>query len=682
MVNPLLQEWETPYEVPPFHLIKSFHFKPAIIEAIRSAALEIDRITENPEFPSFENSVAELDRSGEKLGQIAAILFNLNSAETSKKLQSITQEISPLLARFSNDVTLNEKLFSRIRSVFEKMDTLGLSSEQRMLVEKKYREFVHGGAGLSEKDKSRFREISEELSKLTLRFEENVLDETNSFELHITDHDDLLGLPEDIAEMASIEAVKRNKEGWVFTLNYPSYIPFMQYSERRELREKMLKAYSSRAFHNNKKDNRSLVSRIVNLRLETAKLLGFSSYAAMILGDRMAENPEKVESFLEGLYSASNNAAIRDFENVKEFASGLGFIDKVERWDWSYYSEKLKKARYNIDDEILKPYFSLDKVKEAIFGLASRLYGLKFRRNDTIPVYHKEVIAYEVFEKDNSPAAILYLDFHPRKGKNGGAWMTAYREQRIDNRKRIMPLISIVSNFSRPTTTNPSLLTFNELTTFLHEFGHALHGMLSKCTYESLSGTNVARDFVELPSQFMENWAFEKDWLDTWAVHFKTGSKISDEIITKIREASTFNEGYACNRQIGFSFLDMAWHSITRQFRGDISDFERSAMMKTELFPLNKSMNMSCSFTHLFGGGYAAGYYGYKWAEVLDADAFNFFRESGIFNPEVAESFRKNILEKGESDKPMNLYVKFRGREPSMDAFLERSGLKEQPLNR
>jgi peptidyl-dipeptidase Dcp len=321
-------------------------------------------------------------------------------------------------------------------------------------------------------------------------------------------------------------------------------------------------------------------------------------------------------------------------------------------------------------------------VKEAIFGLASRLYGLKFRRNDTIPVYHKEVIAYEVFEKDNSPAAILYLDFHPRKGKNGGAWMTAYREQRIDNRKRIMPLISIVSNFSRPTTTNPSLLTFNELTTFLHEFGHALHGMLSKCTYESLSGTNVARDFVELPSQFMENWAFEKDWLDTWAVHFKTGSKIPDEIITKIREASTFNEGYACNRQIGFSFLDMAWHSITRQFRGDISDFERSAMMKTELFPLNKSMNMSCSFTHLFGGGYAAGYYGYKWAEVLDADAFNFFRESGIFNPEVAESFRKNILEKGESDKPMNLYVKFRGREPSMDAFLERSGLKEQPLNR
>jgi peptidyl-dipeptidase Dcp len=678
MTNPLLQDWETPHGVPPFNLIKTDHFKPAIVEAIRSATMEIERITENPDLPSFDNSVAELDRIGEKLNRIAVILFNLNSAETSRKLQSAAQEISPLLTRFSNDVTLNEKLFSRIRSVFEKMDTLPLSKEQQMLLEKKYRGFVLGGAMLNEKDKSRFREISEELSTLTLRFEENVLDETNSFELHITDQDDLQGLPESITDMASMEAIKRNKPGWVFTLNYPSYIPFMQYSEKRDLRENMLKAYSSRAFRNNKKDNRSLVSRIVNHRLETAMLLGFSNYAEMVLGDRMADNPRKVESFLEDLYSASHNAAIRDFENLKVFASGMGFKDKIERWDWAYFSEKLKKAMYNIDDEILKPYFPLEKVKEAIFGLASRLYGLRFSRNDAIPVYHKEVIAYEVFEHDNSPAAILYLDFHPRKGKNGGAWMTAFREQRMDKGKRLMPLISIVSNFSRPTKTNPSLLSFNELTTFLHEFGHALHGMLSKCTYESLSGTNVARDFVELPSQFMENWAFEKDWLDTWAVHFRTGRKIPDEIIKKIREASTFNEGYACNRQIGFSFLDMAWHTITKPFGGDISEFEESAMMKTELFTLNRSLNMSCSFTHLFGGGYAAGYYGYKWAEVLDADAFRFFRESGIFNPEVAESFRKNILEKGESDKPMNLYVKFRGREPSMDAFLERSGLKEE----
>jgi peptidyl-dipeptidase Dcp len=676
MLNPLLQKWETPYGTPPFHLINTDHFKPAIVEAIRSASFEIDRITENTELPSFENSVAALDLCAEKLGQISAVLFNLNSAETSKELQSASQEISPLLARFSNDITLNEKLFSRIKTVFDGKDTLGLSKEQLMLMEKKYRGFVLGGAGLNEQDKSRFREISEELSKLTLKFEENVLNETNSFELYITDHHDLAGLPEDIAIMASLEAGNRKKEGWVFTLNYPSYIPFMQYSEKRELREKMLKAYSSRAFHNDEKDNRSLVSRIVNLRLETAKLLGFRHYAEMVLRDRMAENPEKVESFLQDLYSASHNAAIRDFEKVKGFASDLGHTEKIERWDWAYYSEKLKKARYDIDDETLKPYFSLEIVRDAIFGLASRLYGLRFNKNESIPVYHNEVIAYEVFYRDNSPAGILYLDFHPRQGKNGGAWMTAFREQRMEGGNRIMPLISIVSNFSRPTLTSPSLLTFNELTTFLHEFGHALHGMLSQCTYESLSGTNVARDFVELPSQFMENWAFEQEWLDTWAVHFRTGEKIPHEIIKRIRDVSTFNEGYACNRQLGFSFLDMAWHKITDPFDGDINDFECRSMLKTELFPKSDSLNMSCSFTHLFGGGYAAGYYGYKWAEVLDADAFHYFRQQGIFNPEVADSFRKNILEKGESDRPMNLYVKFRGREPSMDAFLERSGLK------
>lgn len=676
MLNPLLQKWETPYGTPPFQIINTDHFKPAIEEAIKSASYEIDSITENPETPSFENSVAALDLCAEKLGQISAVLFNLNSAETSKELQSATQEISPLLARFSNYITLNEKLFSRIKAVFDAKDTLGLRKEQLMLVEKKYRGFILGGAGLKEKDKSRFREISEELSKLTLMFEENVLNETNSFELQITDHHDLAGLPEDIVVMASMEAGKRKKEGWVFTLNYPSYIPFMLYSENRELREKMFKAYGSRAFHNDEKDNRSLVSKIVNLRLETAKLLGFRNYAEMVLGDRMAENPEKVESFLEDLYSASHNAAIHDFEKVKGFASDLGHTDKIERWDWAYYSEKLKKARYDIDDETLKPYFSLEIVRDAIFGLASSLYGLQFSKNDKIPVYHHEVTAYEVFDRNNSTTGILYLDLHPREGKNGGAWMAAFREQRMEREIRVIPLISIVSNFSRPTLTNPSLLTFTELITFLHEFGHALHGLLSQCTYESLSGTNVARDFVELPSQFMENWAFEQEWLDTWAVHFRTGEKIPSEIIKRIREASTFNEGYACNRQIGFSFLDMAWHTITVPFEGDIKDFERRSMLKTELFPISDSINMSCSFTHLFGGGYAAGYYGYKWAEVLDADAFHYFREQGIFNPEVADSFRKNILEKGESDKPMNLYVKFRGREPSMDAFLERSGLK------
>lgn len=677
MKNPLLERWDTPYETPPFNLIEVDHFKPAIGEAIRSAADEINEISDNKEPPSFDNTVAALELCGEKLGRISSVLFNLNSAETSKELQAAVLDISPLLTRFSNDITLNEKLFSRIKAVFESMDSLELNREQQMLLIKRYRSFILGGASLIGKDRLRFREISEDLSMLTLKFEENVLNETNAFELHLTEFQDLAGLPEDIIEMAAMEAQKRNMEGWIFTLNYPSYIPFMQYSEIRELREKMLRAYSSRAFHNDERDNRSLVSKIVNLRLETAQLLNFRNYAEMVLGDRMAENPAKVESFLEELHNASHSAALRDFKNVEDFAAKLGLNGKIERWDWAFYSEKFKKARYDIDDKLLKPYFPLEKVEEAIFGLASRLYGLRFERNDQIPVYHDEVKTWEVYDKDDLILAVLYLDFHPRSGKNGGAWMASFREQRKEKDARIIPLVSIVSNFARYTRSQPSLLTFNELTTFLHEFGHALHGMLSQCTYESLSGTNVARDFVELPSQFMQNWTYEKEWLDTWAVHYITGEKLPYEVIERIREASTFNEGYACNRQLGFGLLDMAWHTINEPFKGDINDFESSAMIKTGLFPKNESLNMSCSFTHLFGGGYAAGYYGYKWAEVLDADAFKFFRESGIFNPDVADSFRSNILERGESDKPMDLYIKFRSREPSMDAFLERSGLKK-----
>ena len=676
MVNPLLESWGTPHETPPFNLIEINHYKPAIDEAIKIAAEEITRISENPEPPTFENSVAALDNCGEKLGQVTAILFNLNSAETSKELMAEAQDISPVLTRFSNDITLNEKLFSRIKVLFESKDKPGLSREQEMLLDKKYRSFILGGAGLKENDRNRFREISENLSKLTLKFEENVLDETNAFELHITEKKDLAGLPEDIIETAAREAGNRSKVGWVFTLHSPSYIPFMQYSERRELREKMLKAYSSRAFHNDIKDNRSLVTSIVNLRLETAKMLGFKNYAEMVLGDRMAEEPARVVTFLEELFTASRKAALRDHINIADFASENGHNGKIERWDWAYFSEKLKKVRYDIDDEVLKPYFSLDSVREAIFGLASRLFGLEFKAVDEIPVYHTEVSTWEVYNEESSLTAILYLDLHPRKGKSGGAWMTSFREQKTEDNKRIVPLISIVSNFARPSLTKPSLLTFNEVTTFLHEFGHALHGMLSQCTYESLAGTNVARDFVELPSQLMENWAFEKEWLDTFAVHYKTGEKIPFEMIQKIKDASAFNEGYACNRQLGFAFLDMAWHTITEPFDGEINDFEESALARTELFPWSDTLNMSCSFTHLFGGGYAAGYYGYKWAEVLDADAFQFFRESGIFNKLVADSYRKNILESGGSDKPMNLYLKFRGKEPSIDAFLERSGLK------
>lgn len=683
MTNPFLEKWNTPYETPPFHLIETGHYRQAVDEALKTAYSELDAITGNNESPTFENTVAALENCGENLGKISAVLFNLNSAETSKELQSTAQEISQLLTRFSNDITLNDNLFRRIKSIYNSKDTHGYATDQLMLIEKQYRNFVLGGAGLDNGVRKRFREISEELSELTLKFEENVLNETNAFELHITDEGDLQGLPADIRESASAEAENRKKEGWIFTLKYPSYVPFMQYCVKRELREKMYRAYNSRAFHNNENDNRSLVTRIVNLRLEIAKMLGFSNYAGMTLGDRMAENPEKVNTFLETLLEACHSSAVRDFNNVVDFASKSGHNVSFKPWDWSFFSEKLKKAKYDFDDETLRPYFQLENVQEAIFGLASRLYGLKFIRNYLVPVYNDEVSVWEVYDTDDTILSLLYLDYYPRPGKSGGAWMTSYREQKKQDGKRIIPLISIVTNFSRPSGSKPSLLTFNELTTFLHEFGHSLHGMLSQCTYESLSGTNVARDFVELPSQFMENWAFEHEWLDSWAVHYQTGEKIPSAIIEKIKKASTFNEGYACDRQLGFGFIDMAWHTISEPFGNEVNDFEKAATARTRLFPEVEDTNMSCSFTHIFGGGYAAGYYGYKWAEVIDADAFRFFKDSGVFNSEIAESFRRNILEKGGTAKPMYLYKQFRGKEPDIDAFLERSGLKEtvEPRN-
>jgi peptidyl-dipeptidase Dcp len=675
MNNPLLQEWKTPFGTPPFDLIETIHYKPAIEEAIRFATGEIKSITDNSELPVFENTIAALDRAGETLGRITSVLFNLNSADTGKALQEVAQEVSPLLTRFSNDITLNEKLFQRIRVVFESKETAGLTTEQKILTERKFRNFILGGAALKEEEKRRFREISEEMATLSLKFEENVLEETNSFELQITDRNDLAGLPDSIIEMASIEAEKRKKQGWIFTLHFPSYVPFMQYSERRDLRAKMLKAYSSRAFRSNEFDNTQNTLRLANLRIEIANMLGFSTFAEMILGDRMADSPEKVENFLEELYEASKSAALRDFEHIRSFAESTGHTDSIERYDWAYYSEKLKKKLYSIDDEILKPYFSLEKVETAVLGLATTLYGIRFVSNNIIPVYNPEVKTFEVYDYDDTFLSVLYIDYHPRKGKNGGAWMTSYRDQKNENGNEVRPLISIVANFTRPSETRPSLLSFSELTTFLHEFGHALHGMLTKCAYESVSGTNVARDFVELPSQFMENFAFEKEWLDTWAMHYLTGEIIPDEFISKIKEASTFNEGYACYRQLGFGFLDMAWHTIIKPVEKNISDFESEAMARTELFPPIEGLNMSVSFGHIFGGGYAAGYYGYKWAEVLDADAFSYFGETGIFNHETATSFRKNILEKGGTEKPHDLYLRFRGKEPSIKALLKRSGL-------
>jgi peptidyl-dipeptidase Dcp len=675
MTNPFLQNWNTPFGSPPFDKIDLSHYKPAIIEAISSAAKEIEAITDCPEPPDFRNTIVALERSGETIGKIASVLFNLNSAETSKELQAIAQDISPMLTRFSNDITLNKKLFKRISNIYESLEDSGLTTEQRILVERKQRNFILGGAALKDDQEKRFREISEELATLSLKFDENVLEETNSFELHLTDKGELAGLPENIVEMAAMEASSRGKEGWLFTLHFPSYMPFMQYSEKRELREKMHRAYASRGFRGNEYDNSDNIIKIVNLRLEIANILGFSNFAEMTLGDRMAENQTKVEKFLKELYQASGPAALRDFENAGKFASECGHSGSFERWDWAYYSEKLKKKLFDIDDEILKPYFRLENVEKAIFDLASSLYGIRFVPTSAVPLYHKEVKTWEVYDSDNSFLALFYADYHPRPGKSGGAWMTSYRDQQKSEDVDIRPLISIVGNFTRPSETRPSLLSFSELTTFLHEFGHALHGILTKCTYESLSGTSVARDFVELPSQFMENFAFEKKWLDTWAEHYQTGAKIPDEMIQKIKEASTFNEGYGCFRQLGFAFLDMAWHTIVKPLDTGITDFETRVAGKTELFPLIAGTCISTGFGHIFGGGYAAGYYGYKWAEVLDADAFSYFTETGIFNRETAISFRRNILEKGGTEKPIDLYILFRGKEPSLEAFLKRSGL-------
>jgi peptidyl-dipeptidase Dcp len=675
MINPLLHAWDTPFGSPPFDKIHISHYKPAIRAAIRIASAEIKAITHNAEPPDFNNTIAALEKSGELIGKITSVLFNLNSAETSKELQAIAQEVSPLLTRFSNDITLNKKLFRRIRQIFETRENIGLNTEQKMLVEKKQRNFILGGAGLKVNERKRFREISEELATLSLKFDENVLEETNSFELHLTDKNDLAGLPENIIEMASTVASSRGKKGWIFTLHFPSYIPFMQYSGKRELRRKMLTAFSSRGFRGNGSDNRDIIINIVNLRLEISKILGFNNYAAMTLGDRMADTQSKVEEFLRDLYDAAKPAALRDHDNVSRFASEYGHTGSLERWDWAYYSEKLKKKLFDINDEILKPYFRLENAEKAIFELAMSLYGIRFAQSTSIPVYHKEAKTYEVYDSDNSFLAILYVDYHPRTGKSGGAWMTSFRDQRNSEGSDIRPLISIVANFTRPSETRPSLLSFSELTTFLHEFGHALHGMMSKCTYESLSGTNVARDFVELPSQFMENFAYEKDWLYTWASHYQTGEKIPDEIIGKIKEASAFNEGYSCFRQLGFAFLDMAWHTTDKPVETNISDFETGVSGKTELFPAIDGTSISASFAHIFGGGYAAGYYGYKWAEVLDADAFSLFTERGIFNKETAISFRNNILEKGGTENPAELYRRFRGQEPSLEAFLRRSGL-------
>lgn len=676
--NPLLQDWPTPFGIPPFNLIRPEHFKPAVEEAISIAGKEIDDIVSNPAEPDFRNTIEAIEEAGSLLSRITPVLFNLNSSDTTPELQNAAREVSPVLTAFSNDILLNPALFARVKSVYEKRDSLDLNQEEMILLYRKYRNFIRGGAGLAENDKERFRAITVELSTLSLRFEENILAETNDFTLHLTSEEDLSGLPEGVREAASALAGEKGMGGWLFTLHAPSFVPFMQYADRRDLREKLFRAYSRRAFRGNEHDNRELVFRITELRLEMARLLGYSNYAAYALEERMASTPEKVNRFLRTLLEASLPAGNRDLGDIEEYAARHGHEGRLERWDWAYWSEKLRMERFSIDDEALRPYMPLDKVREAVLGLATRLYGLSFLENRSIPVYNEEVSAFEVHDGERGLIAILMLDFHPRKGKSGGAWMTGFREQRKEGSERVIPVVSLVMNFTRPTPARPSLLSHSEMNTFLHEFGHALHGMLSDCTYESLAGTNVKRDFVELPSQIMENWAWEKEWLDTWAAHYQTGEKIPREMVQKLRDSLTYNEGYACMRQLSFGLLDMAWHTLEEPYTGDIVTFERSAMRPAELLPSADGACMSVSFAHLFSGGYAAGYYGYKWAEVLDADAFSLFSERGIFDRETAGSFRHNILERGGSREPDELFRAFRGREPSIEPLIERSGFNRK----
>ncbi|HOK60844.1 MAG: M3 family metallopeptidase [Tenuifilum sp.] len=675
--NPLLSKFDTPYQTPPFDKIKHEHYMPALDSAISVARHEIDAIVNNTEEPTFENTIEALDHSGKLLADVSNILFNLNEAETDSVLQQIVIEASPKLTDFSNDINLNPELFKRVKAVWEKRDSLKLTPEQMMLVDKTYKGFVRNGANLSEADKEKYRAISRELSELTVKFNQNVLAETNSYKLHITNEADLAGLPQSLIDAAAYTAKQKGLEGWVITLDYPMYGPFMKYADNRELRKQLYMAYGNRCFKGNEYDNQKIAQRIANLRLELANLLGYPNFATFVLENRMAETPERVNQFLDQLVAASLPAAREEVKEVEEFARQQGFKGKLERWDWSYYSEKLKNAKYSYNEEELKPYFQLEKVIDGVFLLANKLYGLTFLPNGKIPVYHPDVKAYEVYDGSGRFMSVLYLDFFPREGKSGGAWMTSFRSQYRENGKDIRPIVSIVTNFTKPTDKQPSLLTFYEFSTFLHEFGHALHGMLTDCNYSSLSGTSVYRDFVELPSQIMENFAVEKEYLDLFAVHYQTGEKIPQELVQKIIDSRNFQAGYFSLRQLGFGILDMAWHTITKPVTEDVDSFEKKILNPLDVLPPVKGTNMSVTFGHIFEGGYAAGYYGYKWAEVLDADAFELFKEKGIFNREVAQSFRENILSRGGSEHPMTLYKRFRGQEPTIDALLKRSGLKK-----
>lgn len=676
--NPFLEKYTTPHGTAPFNKIKTEHFEPALQEGMKQQMAEIYAIVNNPEAPSFKNTIVALEKSGALLNRVQNVFGNLLSAETNDNLQTVAEKVMPLLTEHENNISLNKKLFERVKVVYSQMSKLKLNKEESKLLQNTYDGFVRKGSNLEGEAKTKYRALTSELSKLTLQYGQNILKETNNYELVITDKEKLAGLPEGVLEAAALTAKEKEKEGWVFTLNAPSYGPFMTYGENRDLRKELYTAYNTQCTHDNEYNNFAIVTKLANTRLEIAQLLGYKNYAAYTLEKRMAEKSDAVYKLLNQLVEAYKPTAKKELKEIQELANQTQGADfQIMPWDWSFYSNKLKDQKFSINDELLKPYFELSKVKEGVFGLATKLYGITFKKNSEIPVYNQDVDAYEVFDKDGKFLAVLYTDFHPRAGKRAGAWMTEYKGQWKENGKDSRPHVSLVMNFTKPTENKPALLTFDEVETFLHEFGHSLHGMFANSTYESLSGTNVYRDFVELPSQIMENFAIEKDFLNTFAKHYQTGEQLPQELIQRIVDATNFNVGYACLRQVSFGLLDMAWYTRETPFDGNVISYEQQAMATAKLLPVMENGCMSTQFSHIFAGGYSAGYYSYKWAEVLDADAFSLFKQKGIFNKEVAASFRENILSKGGTEHPMKLYKYFRGVEPTIDALLIRNGIKE-----
>ena len=674
MENPFLRESSAPFGAPEFDKIRTEHYLPAFEEGVAEGKAEIDAIVANPDEPTFENTIEAMEYAGQTLNKVAGIFFNLMEAHTNDQMQAIAEKVTPMLTDFSMYTSLNAPLFERVKAIYEKKDELGLDQDQMTLLEDTYRGFVRGGANLSAEDKAVFSKLSEELSLASLQFSKNVLDATNAYTLHVKDSADLAGLPEYVRTMGAETAKEKGLEGWAFTLAYPSFAPFMKFSENRELRKQMWTAYNSKALGGDF-DNSELVKKIVDLRIKTANMLGYETFADYALEVRMAKDRKTATDFINGLLVSSLPFAKKDVADVQAYAKANGFTEKLMPWDYSYWSERLQKEQYSLNEELLKPYFQLESCIDAVFGLATRLYGITFHELKDMPVYHEEVKVYEVKDADGSHLALLYADFFPRSSKRGGAWMTEFRGQSIQNGVEKRPFINIVMNFTKPTADAPSLITHGELTTFLHEFGHALHGILAKGRYPSLTGTGVSRDFVELPSQIMENWAYEPEYLNGFAKHYQTGEAIPMELIEKIVAAKNFQAGYAQVRQLHFGYLDMSWHTLTEVPSVSTLEFEQKTLAPYAMIPSVEGCGFSTSFSHIFTGGYSAGYYSYKWAEVLEADAFSLFQEKGIFNTEVANAFRKEILEKGGMEDEAVIYRNFRGRDPQPEALMEKLGL-------